>query len=229
MKNIAIIPARSGSKGLKDKNIKMLNNKPLISYTIEAAIKSRLFDEVYVSTDSEKYAMIAREFGANVPFLRSQNLSSDTSSSMDVVKEALLKYKFCGKEFDTVAILQPTSPLRKKGDIINGYYLLEKKNANAIVSVSEVDHSPLWCNVLPEDNSLENFLNDELVNMPRQSLPIYYRINGALYIAKTDYIVNTNNFYKEKCFAYIMPKENSVDIDDLFDFHIAEALIKDYT
>lgn len=225
MRNIAIIPARSGSKGLKDKNIKLLNGKPLMAYTIEAAQKSNLFDEIFVSTDSEEYAKIARDFGANVPFLRNKKLSSDTASSWDVVKDLLMNYKKLGKKFDTVALLQPTSPLRKFDDIINAYAEMEIKNANAIVAVCEVDHSPLWCNTLPENNSLKNFLNQDLIEKPRQSLATYYRINGALYIVKTDYLMSTENIYKEKCYGIVMPKENSIDIDDAVDFKIAEAFL----
>ena len=111
MKNIAIIPARSGSKGIPDKNIKDINGKPLIAWTIEAAIKSNMFNCVMVSTDSDKYADIARNYGAEVPFLRSSENSSDTSSSWDVVREVLLKYEEMGFLFDTFTLLQPTSPL----------------------------------------------------------------------------------------------------------------------
>lgn len=224
MRNIAIIPARSGSKGLKDKNIKPLNGKPLIAYTIEAARNSNLFDEIFVSTDSSEYARIAREFGASVPFLRSGELSSDTASSWDVVRDALLNFMKIGKEFDTVALLQPTSPLRKSKDIINGYDMMQEKKAKAIVSVCEVDHSPLWCNTLPEDNSLGNFLNQDLINVPRQSLPTYYRVNGALYIVNREYLMSTDNIYNESCYAVVMSKENSIDIDDIIDFKISEVL-----
>jgi CMP-N,N'-diacetyllegionaminic acid synthase len=225
MRNLAIIPARSGSKGLKDKNIKLLNGKPLIAHSIEAAQKSNFFDEIFVSTDSEKYAKIAEDFGASVPFLRSIELSSDTASTWDVVKEILTNYKKSGKEFDTITLLQPTSPLRSSEDIINGYEKLEEENANAIVSVCEVDHSPLWCNTLPENKSLDNFLDQNLVKKPRQSLPTYYRINGALYIVKTKYLLSTDNIYETKCYAIIMPKEASIDIDNSIDFMIAEAFI----
>lgn len=225
MRNLAIIPARSGSKGLKDKNIKPLNDKPLIAYTIEAAKKSKLFDEIFVSTDSQKYAKIASEWGANVPFLRNTELSSDTASSWDVVKDVIINYQKKGVNFDTIALLQPTSPLRTSEDIINGYKMMEKKKAKVIVSVCEVDHSPLWCNVLPIDNSLENFLDEDLIKMPRQKLPTYYRINGALYIAEIKYLMSTDNIYKEDCYATIMPKEHSIDIDDITDFKIAQLFI----
>ena len=227
MKNFAIIPARSGSKGLKDKNIKLLNGKPLLVYTIEAAKSSGLFNEIFVSTDSEKYAKIAREWGASVPFLRSDELSTDTASSWDVAKDVIKRYRDTGKEFDTVALLQPTSPLRTAEDIIAGYNKMKEKDANIIVAVCEVDHSPLWSNILPEDFSLTKFINQDLVNIPRQSLPSYYRINGALYIVKTEYLMSTDNIYADKSFAVIMSKEHSIDIDDKIDFIIAEALMNE--
>jgi CMP-N,N'-diacetyllegionaminic acid synthase len=224
LRNIAIIPARSGSKGLPDKNIKILNGKPLMAYTIEAARNSNLFDEIFVSTDSHEYASIAREWGASVPFFRNNELSTDTASSWDVVKDTLINYQAMGKEYDSVFLLQPTSPLRKSEDIINGYKIFKNKKAKAVVAVCEVDHSPLWCNALPEDYSLENFLNRDLINDPRQNLQTYYRINGALYIVNIEYFMSTDNIYNEKCFAVLMPKDRSIDIDDAIDFKIAEAL-----
>ncbi|MDF2803979.1 MAG: acylneuraminate cytidylyltransferase [Anaerocolumna sp.] len=226
MKNLAIIPARSGSKGLENKNIKLLNGRPLLTYSIEAAKKSGLFDEIIVSTDSEEYAKIAKEWGASVPFLRSGKLASDTASSWDVVKDTIRRYQEIGIEFDTVALLQPTSPLRTAEDIIHGYEKMKKENANTIVAVSEMDHSPLWTNTLPEDGSLTNFINQGIINVPRQSLPTYYQINGALYIIKTGYLMSTENIYSDKSFATIMVKEHSIDIDDKMDFIIAEALIR---
>ncbi|GBF12456.1 cytidylyltransferase domain-containing protein [Tepidibacillus sp. HK-1] len=226
MKNLAIIPARSGSKGLKDKNIRLLNGKPLLAYTIEAAKESGLFEEIFVSTDSKKYAEIAREWGASVPFLRSDELSTDTASSWDVVKDAIKRYQDLGKELDTVALLQPTSPLRTAEDIIAGYNKMKERDANAVVAVCEVDHSPLWSNTLPEDSSLNNFINRDLIEIPRQSLPTYFRINGALYIVKTQYLMMTENIYTDKSFAIVMSKEHSIDIDDEMDFIIAEALMK---
>lgn len=226
MKNIAIIPARSGSKGLKDKNIKLLNGKPLLAYTIEAAKESGLFDEIMVSTDSEKYAEIARQWGANVPFLRDEELANDTASSWDVVKEVIKKYEEVNIFFDTITLLQPTSPLRTSDDIIEGYKVMMEKSANFVVGVCEMDHSPLWANTLPEDNSLINFIKPEIANLPRQSIPSYYRINGALYIVKVKYLINSTDIYSEKSYATVMGKKNSIDIDDKMDFSIAEIIIK---
>ena len=149
MKNIAIIPARSGSKGLKDKNIKPLLDIPLLAYSIRAAKDSALFDEIMVSTDSDDYAQIAKDYGASVPFLRSAKTSSDTAGSWDVVTEVLSQYQTSGRYFDTICLLQPTSPLRIASDIIGGYQLFDQKNADAITAVCEMDHSPLWSMTLP--------------------------------------------------------------------------------
>lgn len=227
MGNLAIIPARSGSKGLKDKNIKLLSGKPLLAYTIEAARESGLFDEIMVSTDSQEYADIAKQWGANVPFLRSNELSNDTASSWDAVKEVIEGYKNLGTEFDTIALLQPTSPLRTSNDIIEGYKIMKEKDANFAVGVCEMDHSPLWANTLPEDLSMENFIRPEVVEMPRQSIPTYYRINGALYIVKVDYLMRATDIYANRSFASVMRKENSIDIDDQLDFAIAEVLVSE--
>ena len=224
MKNLAIIPARSGSKGLPDKNIKLLSGKPLFAYSIEAAKESGLFEEILVSTDSAEYAQIAKEWGADVPFLRSSETSTDSASSWDAVKEAVTNYRRLGKEFDTITLLQPTSPLRMAQDIEEGYRLLEEKEARAVVSVCETDHSPLWSNTLPEDHSMAGFIRDEVKNRPRQELPSYYRINGALYILRTKVLEDIAGLYGPGCYAYVMPKERSVDIDTALDFKIAEIL-----
>lgn len=224
MKSIAIIPARSGSKGLKDKNIKDLCGKPLIAYTIEAAIESKMFDTIMVSTDSEKYAVISRQYRAKVPFLRSSATSSDTAGSWDVVREVLERYKELGQEFDAVMLLQPTSPLRTAKDIVNAFQLKERKKANAIVSVCEMDHSPLWSNTLPESLSMEGFIQTN--NVLRQQLPTYYRINGAIYLANTAILYSDKSIYVNNCFAYIMPRERSVDIDTEFDFIMATQLLE---
>lgn len=225
MKNIAIIPARSGSKGLKDKNIKSLNGKPLLAYSIDAAYASQLFDEIMVSTDSPEYAEIAKKYGANVPFLRSVELSNDTAGSWDVVKAVLEKYKELGHEFDTICLLQPTSPLRTEKDIKNAYQFFCDKQADAVTSVCEVDHSPLWTMVLPEDCSLQEYNKSNCGNAPRQQLATYHRFNGAVYIRKIEYTSVGVELISEKEYAFIMDRENSVDIDTELDFKMAEVML----
>ncbi len=226
MRNIAIIPARSGSKGLKNKNIKLLNGKPLIAYSIEAAYKCKMFDTVMLSTDSEEYAEIGRKCGADVPFLRSKEMSSDTAGSWDTVKEVLYNYEKQGKKFDTVALLQPTSPLRTPQDIMRGYELMDQKNADSITAVCEMDHSPLWSNTLAEDLSMKNFEKDEYKNLGRQQLPTYYRINGALYLRKIQYGENSICLLEKKEYALIMERAKSIDIDTELDFKMAEIILQ---
>lgn len=227
MKSIAIIPARSGSKGLRDKNIKLLNGKPLLSYTIDAAIKSKQFETVYVSTDSNEYAKVAKEYGACVPKLRPKELSEDNTSTWDVVKYILEDYRKDGKNFDAVMLLQPTSPLRTSEDIKGAIKLMREKNADAIVSVCEAEHSPLWCNNLPENLSMNNFIQTEFSNRPRQQLDKFFRLNGAIYLLKTQIMNNVEKLYNDKCFAYVMRKEQSIDIDDIYDFRLAEIILKE--
>lgn len=225
-RNIAIIPARSGSKGVKDKNIREINNKPLIAYAIEAAKETRLFDIIHVSTDSDRYADIAKNYGADVPFLRDTGISGDNSSTWDAVKYVLEEYKKINQEFDVITLLQPTSPTRTKDDIIGAMKFFEEKDANMVSSVCEMEHSPLWSNTLPQDLSMENFEDEKVAFLPRQSLPIYYRENGAVYILKKEHLLYSENIYKDKCFAYIMDRENSVDIDTEFDLLMAQLILE---
>lgn len=225
MNNLAIIPARSGSKGLKDKNIKLLNGKPLMAYSIDAAKQSGIYSHILVSTDSEKYRMIAEQYGAEVPFYRSEKNASDVASSWDVVIEVLKNYSKMGVEFDSFTLLQPTSPLRDCQDIKGAYRLLNEKEAIAIVSVCEMEHSPLWSNTLPEDDSLEGFL-DFASNRQRQKLQQFYRINGAIYMAKVKAFLESQNLYRSKCYAYKMAVEKSIDIDTELDFKIAETILR---
>lgn len=225
MKRIAIIPARSGSKALPDKNIKELCNKPLLAYSIESAIKSQMFDKIFVSTDSEKYAAIAEQYGADASFLRSKKNSSDTAGSWDAVREVIEKFEEQGKNFDYIMLLQPTSPLRTAEDIQDSFQLLKEKNAHSILSVTETEHSPLWCNTLGDDLCMDSFRNEAYANLPRQQLPTYYQLNGAIYLLERSELEKENMFCNQ-CYAYIMPRERSIDIDTEIDFKIAEYYLK---
>jgi CMP-N,N'-diacetyllegionaminic acid synthase len=224
MKNIAIIPARSGSKGVKDKNIRELCGKPLMAYTIESAISSGLFDVVMVSTDSEKYAHIAKQFGADVPFLRSASTSSDSASSWDAVEEVLDGFSKLGKNFDTFCLLQPTSPLRDYEDIRKAYQIYEEKADFAVVSVCENEHSPLWSGHLPESGEMVGFIAPDN-NGQRQALEKFYRLNGAIYIVDIIKFRQNHFLFQKGCYAYIMDQYRSVDIDSEIDFKLAEFFI----
>lgn len=226
MNRIAVIPARSGSKGLRDKNIKLLNGKPLMAYSIETAIDSNCFDKVFVSTDSQEYADIAMRYGADASFLRSARNSSDTAGSWDAVREVISVLNEKGEEYEEIMLLQVTSPLRNTQDIVEAIELLHAKKANAVVSVTECDHSPIWCNTIPDDGSMDCFEKDEYKDLPRQLLPTYYRYNGAIYLVTKDELFNDKNMLKKGCYAYIMPQNRSVDIDTELDFLIAETIMK---
>ena len=225
MGNLAIIPARSGSKASKDKNIYDLNGKPLIAYSIESALASMMFDDIIVSTDSEQYADISRQYGAEVPFLRSAETSGDSANSWSVVREVVNKLSDAGREYDRIMLLQPTSPLRTAEDIENSFVLMEEKQANSILSVVEVEHSPLWCNTIPEDGCMDHFRRLEYADLPRQELPVYYRMNGAIYLINIEELA-MEPMFANRCYAYVMPQERSVDIDTKMDFLIAEMYLK---
>lgn len=219
MSRIAIIPARAGSKGLPDKNIRPLAGKPLIAWSIEAALQTGLYDQVVVSTDSEVYAQIAREYGATVPGLRSPELATDSAGSAELILEILDKLQLDQGDF---TLLQPTSPLRSSADLAEALDLFDQKQAKSVVSVCAMDHSPLWSNVLPPDSSLEHFLRPEVLTKRRQDLPDYYRLNGAIYIAKNSFFREHLDFFGPGSYAYVMPISRSVDIDVLEDFEYAE-------
>jgi len=228
-KNIlGLIPARGGSKGLPRKNIKPLLGKPLIAWTIEQAFASRYLDKVVVSTDDKEIAEISKKYGADVPFMRPKELAGDNTKGIEVVLHVIdwLKENDKQKQYDLIMLLQPTSPLRKAEDIDKAIELLFLKEAKAIVSVCEVEHHLLWANNLPEDGSMKDFIRPEIMNKNRQELPVFYRLNGAIYLAYCNYIKKYRSFIGEKTFAYIMPRERSIDIDSEVDLNLAEVLIK---
>jgi N-acylneuraminate cytidylyltransferase/CMP-N,N'-diacetyllegionaminic acid synthase len=225
---LALIPARGGSKGLPRKNIRPLLGKPLIAWTIEQALASKYLDRVIVSTDSEEIAEISKKYGAEVPFMRPKKLATDEVKSIDVVLHAVKWMEENDGSYDLLMLLQPTSPLRTVEDIDKAVELLFGKGAIAVVSVCKVDHHPYWSNVLPEDGCMENFIRPEAINKNRQGLPIFYRLNGAIYLAYCDYLKQEKTFFGDKTFAYIMPKERSIDIDEEIDFILAELLRRFY-
>lgn len=224
---LGVILARSGSKGLPDKNIICLNGKPLMSFSILAAIKSGVFSRIMVSTDSDRYAKIAREYGAEVPFFRSKDSSSDGADKWDAVRDVLKKYAEMNTFFQSVCVLQPTSPLRNEHDIKEAYTIFDDKRADAVVSVCECDHPPVWSGRIGNDGNMDNFNKPEMF-LPRQELGLFYRLNGAIFIAKTDVIYERRSIYEKDCFAYVMDRERSIDIDSLFDLKVAKILMEEH-
>ena len=217
---LAIIPARGGSKRLPRKNILDLSGRPMISWSIDAGLKSKYIDKVVVSSDDDEILDIAKKFKAET-VKRPGELASDIATSNDVVKHTLENIE----EHDYIVLLQPTSPLRNYKHIDEAIKLLEKKSADAIISVCKTDHSPLWSNTLQEDGAMQSFIKDDVIDKRSQDLNDYYRLNGAIYICKRDNFLKEETFFlKENIYAYIMDKESSIDIDEDIDLKIANAL-----
>ena len=227
MKNLAIIPARAGSKGVPNKNIRPLAGKPLMAWTIEAAIKSGVIEKVVVSTDSEEYANIAREWGADVPFLRSEATSNDSATCWDVCREVLDNLSALGEEYDTFTLLQPTSPLRTAEDIVAAHELFLERDAKAVVSVSESPRPPFALNTLPESLSMDNFYRRE-TNRPRQAFDKYYYVNGAICMVRVATFPEDNYIYRDNLYAYVMEDYTGHDIDTELDFILGEAIVKNF-
>lgn len=223
---LAIIPARGGSKGLPNKNIKVLNGKPLINYTVEAALGAGIFDKVIVSTDSQNIADAAQAAGAEIPFLRPAEYATDEAGSLEVIKHAIKFLQDKEEHFDIVCLLQPTSPLRNSRHIKEAYALLREKDAKSLISVCECEHSPLWSNTIGEDLRMDSFIRSEVMGKRRQELPQYYRINGALYFSCTEAFLERKGFFGPDSIAYKMGISESLDIDTADDFYYAEYLLE---
>jgi len=224
-KIFALIPARGRSKGLPDKNILPLSGKPLIAWTIEAAQKSQYIDRVVVSTEDQEIAGIARQYRAEIPFSRPKNLASNEAKTTAVALHALQWLKKNNDHYDVLVLLQPTSPFRSTEDIDRAIDVFFRKKAQVVVSVCKTEHHPYWSNQLPDDGNMKEFINKRIINKNRQALPQYYRLNGAIYIAYTDYLIQRENFFGEETYAFVMPALRSVDIDNKLDFDWAEFLV----
>jgi len=225
-KILCIIPARAGSIGLANKNIKQLAGKPLIAWTIEQALESKYLDKIIVSTDSRKIARVAGKYKAEVPFIRPKKLATSSAKMFDVIEHAVKYFRKRGDNFDLVILLQLTSPLRTSKDIDSSISLLFAKKAKTLVSVCLSEHHPLWANTLTGEGFMDNFIKSKKFNRNRQELPVFYRPNGAIYLAFTKDLLKNKGFIGSKTIAYIMPAERSVDIDTKLDFDFVALLMK---
>lgn len=218
-KILALIPARGGSKGIKNKNIIDLCGKPLIQYSIDAARTSKYIDDVVVSTDSELIADVARKCGAEVPFLRPAELASDTSKSIDAVVHAVSFLKEHGREYDCLVFLQPTQPLRTSEDIDESIDVFYKNNRKSLVSVCEAENNPVLIRTI--QNGLLIPLFDGGSDIRRQDMKKYYVVNGCIYINPTEEI-NLQLSQNDNVLPFIMSKEKSTDIDEIDDLNLAK-------
>ena len=219
---LAIIPARGGSKRLPGKNIRNLAGRPLIGWTIEAALGSEYIDRVVVSTDSDEIASVSMKYGADVPCIRPDDLASDKSESIDAVLHMVEYLEEKGEFYDYVVLLQPTSPLRNAKNINESIELLQKRACDAVISVCKAEHSPLWCGTIPLDGDMSNFLDSSVLNKRSQDLEQYYRLNGAIFLCNVDRLKRERVFLLESsCIAYKMDQNKSIDIDNQIDFDLA--------
>ena len=224
--HVAIIPARSGSKRLKNKNLKLLGKKPLICWTIDNALRSASVDRVIVTTNCPDIKKVAQAAGAELPFIRPQSLAQDDSTTTDVIMHAAENLAL--EDDDLVSILQPTSPFRTAHHIDEAFALLHSKDAEGIVSITTPKHHPLWSNTLPEDGCMQDFIKPSFLNRRSQDLPQYFSLNGAIFLYKVGAFYREKGiFYSSKVFGYEMSLDHSIDIDDKYDFITAQTLLSE--
>jgi len=223
MKIASIIPARGGSKQIPRKNIVHVKGRPLISYTIEAAKKSRYIDRVAVSTDDEEIATISEGFGAEI-IKRPKEYAMDDSPTIDVVLHGLDELEKQGYVPDGIVTLQPTSPLRTSEDIDTASEIFINSNCTSVVSVCETEHSPSWMFTV-ENGHLNPLFDRDSFSIRRQDFNKIFRPNGAIYISTPKNLREFHGFYPDKTLPYIMKQENSVDIDTHLDLKLVELIM----
>ena len=229
---LGVIPARGGSKGVPGKNIKLLNDKPLIAYSIIEGLKSKIITDLIVSTDSKEIQNISFEYGAQCPFIRPEELATDTALAIPTIQHAVRFMENINKlKYDYIIMLQPTSPLRKYSDIDNSMNELVKSNADGIISVVDVNnnHPMKMKRFLGTDGISGRMVDYEkppVENCPRQKLPPVFIVNGAIYATKRDILINENSFQGQNCLGYIMDENKSVNIDTENEFIITENLLR---
>ena len=219
---LGLVTARGGSKGIVKKNICELGGKPLIAWTIEAALKSEYIDRLILSSNDKEIINIAKSIGCEVPFVRPEELAQDDSSGIAPVLHAI---ETLSDNYEYVVLLQPTSPFRKAEDIDGCIRLCIEKSANSCVSITEVDKSPHWMYHLNKDQSLDPLLDSAELDLPRQDLPKVFVLNGAVYVARSAWLMMNKTFMSEETIGYQMPISRSIDIDTGWDLMLANKLI----
>ncbi|EWH06144.1 acylneuraminate cytidylyltransferase [Pseudoalteromonas lipolytica SCSIO 04301] len=214
---IALITARGGSKGLPKKNTLLLNNKPVISWTIEAALQSNSIEQVYVSTEDDEIKRICKSYKDVKIIDRPLELASDTASSEEVIWHAYEYFTTHRVSVDTIALLQPTSPLRIALDIDNAYEEFVKNNASMVLSVFEPSHSPIKAYILNGNGQLTGLYNSQAPYTRRQDLPSAYQPNGAIYIFSCSEFIKEKKLPRNMVFPYIMSQSDSIDLDSYND------------
>ena len=231
---LCTICMRKGSQGLKNKNIKLINGKPLMYFTIKQAIKSKIFDHIVVSTDSKKILKFAKSYGADGWFIRPKKLSTSLSSKIKVIKHALIESeKYYDMKFKFVVDLDVTSPLRKVEDITNAYKLFVKSKGSVLISGAKSKKNPYFNIVEIVNKKVKKIKNLKKKIFRRQDAPKTYDMNASIYIWNRNSLINSNSVIKEletdkvgKAIFYEMPEIRSIDIDSKLDFELVEFLLK---
>jgi CMP-N-acetylneuraminic acid synthetase len=224
---LAIVPARGRSKGVPRKNLRLLSGRPLIAYTIEAALASRYISHLIVSTEDSEIADVSRSFGADVPFIRPLELALDHSSQLDVVLHALKSVEGARQiNYRIVLLLQPTAPLRITTDIDNAVEKLTVTDADSVVSFHQVEQGHPYYMYTMEDDRPKPLLEVPAHITRRQEFPAIFVRNGAIYATRRDVLVQQRTFYGQNMRACLMPIERSINIDTEFDFAVAEFLLR---
>lgn len=226
-KVLAIVPARSGSKGLPEKNLRIMHGKPLVAYPILSALNSKIVDFVYCSTDSSEIAEQAKSFGADVSYLRPSNLSDDYATSVDVIRDAIIHFANRGLSFEYVIMLEPTSPLTTSSDIDHGFHSLKNESINfdSAISICEsLSGHPHFTFLRDDDGGIKPYMGFPWNFLRRQDLSSAYFQTGSFYISKVDKLMESGSFITSRTLGIIVPKVKSFEIDDLIDFIIVERI-----
>ena len=227
MNVIGLINARGQSKGVPGKNIKLLDGVPLLNWTIHTAFKAKVFDSIVVSTDDEKIAKIARLAGARIPFMRPAHLATDTSLQFETIYYVLKRLADNGEHYDAVAVLQPTCPLRSKDDILNCIKIMEKDNADTVITVMDTYGALMNTLYTRSKNGETKTLSksEAKKGVLRQDHQKIYQRTGGVYLIKTSTILDEKKLYGSVLRSVVMDRSRSFDIDDMFDWSILEAWV----
>lgn len=226
-KILAIIPARSGSKGIRKKNVKLLLNRPLLVWTIEQAKLSNHISRIFVSTDDEEIAQIARQNGVEVPFLRPSEFAQDSSPTIDAIIHALDCFEQEGERFDIIVLLEPTSPLRKDDDIDRAIetFLENSSSSSSLVSVGEVHLENPYIMKKIDNGYITPIIHMDQSFHQRQQLPKCYFPYGVIYLSTVEAIRHFRTFYQENTLPYFIERWQNYEIDDICDFYCVETIL----
>jgi CMP-N,N'-diacetyllegionaminic acid synthase len=224
MKVLGIIPARGGSKGVPRKNIRLLNGKPLLQYTAEAALAAERMDRVILTTDDVEIAEVGRLCGLDVPFLRPPELARDDTPTLPVIQHALRRIEEKGERYDAICLLQPTNPIRRPGEIDACIELLERKGLDSVITVLEVPakYNPHWVFFESEEGLLHLSTGESSPIPRRQDLPMAYHREGSVYVARREVVMEQNSLFGKRVAGHLLNAMSTVNIDSLEDWKRAE-------